>query len=398
MINVLYIAVGEGGSDQALITLIKELKCKIRPYIILGKLASQSTIDKLKSENIPYSILNYDFFWYPSKRNLWNYITRPIYALKLKNKKKFFAKQIIELSKQYKIDIIHTNSSAYQFGATAAQALKIPHIWHLREYQSLDFGHSHAYSLPYLKKQLHKSGNFNIAITKGIYNFYQLKEENSTIIYDGVLRQSYKLKELPKEEYFLFVGRIVKEKGIFSLLNSYKDYLLRGGTFKLILAGNYSSKTKQKIDRLIEKYNIQNNIMFKGILPTNQIYDLMNRATALIVPSPFEAFGLITAEAMFNKCLVIGKDTAGTKEQFDNGQRKYNKEIALRFTNEQQLTTHLTDIEQKQIQQYTEIIERAYNYVSSLYSIENNAKQIECLYTSIPVSYTHLTLPTILLV
>lgn len=337
----------------------------------------------MKSENIPYSILNYDFFWYPSKRNLWNYITRPIYALKLKNKKKFFAKQIIELSKQYKIDIIHTNSSAYQFGATAAQALKIPHIWHLREYQSLDFGHSHAYSLPYLKKQLHKSGNFNIAITKGIYNFYQLKEENSTIIYDGVLRQSYKPKELPKEEYFLFVGRIVKEKGIFSLLNSYKDYLLRGGTFKLILAGNYSSKTKQKIDRLIEKYNIQNNIMLKGILPTNQIYDLMNRATALIVPSPFEAFGLITAEAMFNKCLVIGKDTAGTKEQFDNGQRKYNKEIALRFTNEQQLTTHLTDIEQKQIQQYTEIIERAYNYVSSLYSIENNAKQIECLYTSI---------------
>ena len=347
MINVLYIAVGEGGSDQALITLIKELKSKIRPYVTLGKLASQSTINKLKSENIPYSILNYDFFWYPSKKNLWNYITRPIYAFKLKNKKKFFTKQIIELSKQYKIDIIHTNSSAYQFGATAAQSLKIPHIWHLREYQSLDFGHSHAYSLPYLKKQLHKSGNFNIAITKGIYNFY-LQSGNT-----------------------------------FSLLNSYKDYLLRGGTFKLILAGNYSSKTKQKIDRLIGKYNIQNNITLKGALPTNQIYDLMNRATALIVPSPFEAFGLITAEAMFNKCLVIGKDTAGTKEQFDNGQKKYNKEIALRFTNEQQLATHLTDIEQKQIQQYTEIIERAYNYVSSLYSIENNAKQIERLYTSI---------------
>ena len=168
MINVLYIAVGEGGSDQALITLIKELKSKINPYVTLGKLASQSTIDKLRSENIPYSILNYDFFWYPSKKNLWNHITRPIYAFKLKNKKKFFAKQIIELSKQYKIDIIHTNSSAYQFGAAAAQSLKIPHIWHLREYQSLDFEHSHAYSLPYLKKQLHKSGNFNIAITKGI--------------------------------------------------------------------------------------------------------------------------------------------------------------------------------------------------------------------------------------
>lgn len=46
---------------------------------------------------------------------------------------------------------------------------------------------------------------------------------------------------------------------------------------------------------------------------------------ALIVPSPFEAFGLITAEAMFNKCLVIGRDTAGTKEQFDNGQKNRTK-------------------------------------------------------------------------
>ena len=86
---------------------------------------------------------------------------------------------------------------------------------------------------------------------------------------------------------------------------------------------------------------------------------------------------------MINKCLVIGKNTAGTKEQVDNSQKKYNKEIAVRFTNEQQLSTHLTDIEQKQIQQYTEIIERAYNYVSSLYTIENNAKQIERLYTTI---------------
>lgn len=325
MINILYIAVGEGGSDQALITLIKELENKVNPYVILGRLASQSTIEKLQLENIPYSIFNYDFFWYPTKKNVWNYITRPIYAIKLRNKKKHFTRQVIELSRENKIDIIHTNSSAFQFGFAAAQLLKIPHIWHLREYQSLDFGHSHAYSFSYLKKLLRTPGNFNIAITQGIYNFYQLQEKNSTIIYDGVLKQNYKPENHPKEPFFLFVGRIVKEKGIFSLLNSYKNYRQKGGTFKLIFAGNYSSKTKQKIDRLIEEAGIQNYIIFKGALATNQIYDLMNHAMALIVPSPFEAFGLITAEAMFNKCLVIGRDTAGTKEQFDNGQKNRTK-------------------------------------------------------------------------
>ena len=381
MINILYIAVGEGGSDQALLTLIKELKNRIKPYVVLGRLASHSTIEKLQSENIPYSILKYDFFWYPPQKNIWSYITRPIYTIKLRNKKKHFTQRIIELSKENKIDIIHTNSSAYQFGFAAAQLLKIPHVWHLREYQSIDFEHKHAYSLSYLKKLLNTSGNFNIAITKGIYEFYQLKKKNSIVIYDGVLNKKYEPQKHPKEPFFLFVGRIVKEKGIFLLLESYKYYLQKGGTFKLIFVGNYSLKTKQKIDQLIDE-EVKKNIIFKGILTTNQTYDLMNRASALIVPSPFEAFGLITAEAMFNKCLVIGKDTAGTKEQFDNGQKIQNKEIALRFINEQQLTTHLTNIEKNGPSYYSEMIQQAYDSVSTLYPIENNAEQIEHLYLS----------------
>lgn len=383
MINILYIAVGEGGSDHALITLVKELKNQINPYIILGKLASQSTINLLQSEKIAYSILNYDFFWYPARKNIWNYFIRPIYAIKLRNKKKHLTKYIVEFSKRNSIDIVHTNSSAYQFGFAAAQLLKIPHIWHLREYQSLDFGHPHAYTLSYLKKQLQKNGNFNIAITKGIYNFYQLKEENSSIIYDGVLSKYYNPEIYPKEPFFLFVGRIVKEKGIFLLLNSYISYLKNGGSFKLVLAGNYSPKTKQKIDKLIKNEEKKNYIVFKGTLNAQQIYNLMNRAAALIVPSPFEAFGLITAEAMFNKCLVVGKDTGGTKEQFDNGCKIYNHEIGLRFTNEQQLTVLLNRIEQKGVSFYTEIIQKAYESVSTLYSIEHNANQIKDLYLSL---------------
>lgn len=383
MINVLYIAVGEGGSDQALITLIKGLKNKINPFVTLGKLASQASIEKLKSENIPYSVLDYDFFWYPSKNNIWKIITRPIYDFKLKTKKKLFTQQIIELSILNNIDIIHTNSSAYQFGFAAAQLLKIPHIWHLREYQSLDFGHAHAYSLPYLKKLLNKNGNFNIAITKGIYDFYQLQKENSVIIYDGVLRHEYKPQEPPKENYFLFVGRIVKEKGVFSLLSSYISYLHAGGTYNLILAGNYYPKIKRRIDELTERHKIKSKIIIKGALATNQIYDLMNRAKALIVPSPFEAFGLITAEAMFNKCLVIGKDTGGTKEQFDNGKKLHNMEIALRFLNEQQLTAYFIEIEQMNYSYYVETIQKAYESVAELYSIENNVKLIERLYESI---------------
>lgn len=57
----------------------------------------------------------------------------------------------------------------------------------------------------------------------------------------------------------------------------------------------------------------------------------MSKAQALIVASRFEGFGFITTEAMWNDCLVIGKNIAGTKEQFDNGVAETGHEIGLRF-------------------------------------------------------------------
>ena len=54
------------------------------------------------------------------------------------------------------------------------------------------------------------------------------------------------------------------------------------------------------------------NVKFLGI--RKDIYSLMKNAMALVVSSPSEGFGFITVEAMLNGCLVIGRNTAGTKE------------------------------------------------------------------------------------
>ena len=36
-------------------------------------------------------------------------------------------------------DIIHTNTGVIHEGLKVAKRLKIPHVWHLREYQDKDF-------------------------------------------------------------------------------------------------------------------------------------------------------------------------------------------------------------------------------------------------------------------
>lgn len=71
------------------------------------------------------------------------------------------------------------------------------------------------------------------------------------------------------------------------------------------------------------------------------VYLLMHKAKALIVASYYEGFGRMTAEALFCGCLVIGRNTGGTKEildytgglmfqgYFENLQQKMNEVVSM---------------------------------------------------------------------
>ena len=84
---------------------------------------------------------------------------------------------------------------------------------------------------------------------------------------------------------------------------------------------------------------------------------------------------------MFSGCLVVGHDVAGTKEQFDNGVELTGEEIALRYTQQEQLVQHLLDITdavEKTVfkEHYEPMILRAQRVVKQLYTNERNAEQI----------------------
>ena len=103
-------------------------------------------------------------------------------------------------------------------------------------------------------------------------------------------------------------------------------------------------------------------------------------AKALIVPSLFEGFGFITAEAMLSGCLVIGNDVAGTKEQFDNGKEITGEEIALRYSTQEQLIQHLIDVTNNPSLEYEAMLLHGQAVAKQLYSIEENANKIHKFY------------------
>lgn len=279
-------------------------------------------------------------------------------------------------------DIVHTNVGPLDIADRICEKMDIPHVWHLREFQ----GNESSISTPFpgvksYQKRIQSKNNYMIGITKGVFNHFNLGKKDR-VIYDGVFEKKsirdYTIHN-SKKDFFLFTGRIDENKDILFLLNSYKKYLNNGGTTKLHIAGAATSnKYFNKCQDFVQKNNIGDSVTFLGF--RNDVYDLMQNAKALIVTSRFEGFGFITAEAMYNKCLVIGRDLTGTKEQFDNGLRIAGKEIALRFKNERELSKCLkiADSHEDEV-----MIKNAFEVVNSLYSSQEHCNKVLSYYNDI---------------
>ena len=95
-----------------------------------------------------------------------------------------------------------------------------------------------------------------------------------------------------------------------------------------------------------------------------------------MVPSEYEGFGFITVEAMLNGTMVVGRDTAGTKEQFDNGNKLIGSEIGFRFITENELDSQLLRAISLQEKDYVSITEKAFKVVSNMYSIEKHVNNV----------------------
>ena len=117
--------------------------------------------------------------------------------------------------------------------------------------------------------------------------------------------------------------------------------------------------------------------------PRSDIFDLMKEAKAIVIASPFEGFGFCMVEAMFNGCLVIGRDLTGTHEQFEKGLEMQGVEIGLRYKTTEELTHILQEVGHSPITKYLEMKKRAFVTVNTLYTSEHCADQVYQFYKTL---------------
>lgn len=325
------------GATFALVNLVKGLSELGVEIGIVCPSRTGELQDCLQGYDIKYFSPKYGYGinWYPSGKTILHRIKSfCIERFKIEIAKPF-VKNVI---KSFKPDIVHCNTGACDVAYQACLDLGVPHVWHLREYQDLDF-HFHVYpSMKALRRKILAVGNYNIAITRGVYNHFNLRPQDK-VIYDGIFPENEEKFESANFsfDYILNVGSFTEAKGLKQLLGAFVSIHQRYPNLHLLVAAKIfkgSSYYGYCCDFVVNN-QLDDYVHFLDY--RKDIYSLMRGAKALVVASPFEGFGFITAEGMYNDCIVIAHNTAGTKEQLDIGYEQTGHEIALRYNNMQEL-------------------------------------------------------------
>lgn len=362
-----------GGATISLLNLFRGLKAKGSDiYVLIPR--NGYLCHELEKAGIPYSVVPYQATVWPPLRNWndsWKFVPR---LLRFHCVNMLAKRRIGKIIRSFKPEIIHTNVSVLNIGYSLARKFGIPHLWHIREYGDKDFDLRPYPSRKTLTKRISQK-SYAIAITRDLAQYYHLGERGRTI-YNGICPKDGIRMNPHKKNWFLYVGLVSENKGATELIKAFTEFCRTDTTFRLLFLGRSDKKYMARLRKMIAGSPAENRIEFLGHRSDAERF--MSEARAIIVPSRYEGFGRITAEAMFNGCLVIGRNTGGTKEQFDNGRIRTGHEIGLRYFSHSELVSALRCAGNMPPDQYACMVNDAQKTAAELYSNEQN---IEKTYT-----------------
>ncbi|MBG1244849.1 glycosyltransferase family 4 protein [Nostoc sp. NZL] len=171
----------------------------------------------------------------------------------------------------------------------------------------------HRYYIPQVINQAQHIICNSQATAKDITNFYGIPANKITPIPLAYDRTHFFPLNLPKRNYFLYIGRQNAYKNLqrliaaFAALPNSKDY-------ELWLVGPSDSRYTPTLKAEVAELGITNRVKFLDYVPYGELPKIINEAIALVFPSLWEGFGLPVLEAMACGTPVITSNLSSLPE------------------------------------------------------------------------------------
>lgn len=148
--------------------------------------------------------------------------------------------------------------------------------------------------------------------------FMQIKlipEERSTVVLGSGIDTDYfaSITPVPKSPTFLFIGRLLHDKGVRELLEGFTLYAESHPEAKLIIVGERDPQNPASVsETYLRKYRENNSIDFVGY--QSDVRPFIHEASAVVLPSYREGVPRTLLEALSMGRPIITTDVPGCRE------------------------------------------------------------------------------------
>jgi len=182
----------------------------------------------------------------------------------------------------------------------------------------------------FLKKDLYQLKNWTeyalnksvqiIAVSKttkkDIMHEYSILDKKIEVVYNGyehLKEPTTHHRPLTTNPYFLYIGTIQPRKNIGLLITAFSQFKKTHPKYKLTLAGK-KGWLYEDIFSQVKHLELEDSVVFPGFVSEEEKNNLYKGATAFILPSLYEGFGIPLLEAMAHNCPVLSSFSSSLPE------------------------------------------------------------------------------------
>lgn len=212
-----------------------------------------------------------------------------------------------------KADVVHYHAEgpcAWMWIVKKLSKKKVIATIHGLDWQRAKWGGFATKFIKYGEKQAVKHADEIIVLSKNVQDYFEKEYNRKTVFIPNGVSKPEIIKaniikdkfNINKDDYILFLGRMVPEKGIHYLIEAFNNIKTNK---KLVIAGG-ASDTDTYFQELKEKAKDNKNIIFTGFVQGKELDELYSNCYIYSLPSDLEGMPLSLLEAMSygNCCLT----------------------------------------------------------------------------------------------
>jgi glycosyltransferase involved in cell wall biosynthesis len=303
------------GANRSLVHLVTGLRREfgVEPLVLCP--SAGPLTETLEGERIPFLIR-------PFANGAYTLRTPSLYAFPWRwyDTCRHILPELTAALRAFDADLIHSNSSAVALGWQLSETLQKPHVWHIREFGTVDYRLiyplgkkryfeklQNAAAIILISEALRETLPKNLrppvrVVYNGIGTELQLREAREAALgqaSDGLFR-------------FLLIGLLHPQKRQHEAIRAFGPVARRHAHARLIIAGDGRKSYERRLRSMVVEAGLEGKVEFTGYVPSPA--PLYRSADAVLMCSHFEAMGRVTAEAMAHGKPVIGFDGGATPE------------------------------------------------------------------------------------